>query len=198
MADTRRQLLDAARASLLEVGYANLSTRRIAESAGLALGHLHYHFGSKRNLILAVLADDNERLLERQRTMYEGDAPLWKQWEQACDYLDDDLRSGYVRVLQEMTAAGWSEPEIATSVRAFLGQWFDLLTAIAERTERGLGSLGPFTAAEVAALAGDAFLGAESMLLLGVSEDEVPHRGALRKVGEWIRTMEEAEQRSGG
>jgi AcrR family transcriptional regulator len=191
MAETRQQILDAARTCLLEGGYANLSTRRIADSAGLALSHLHYHFGSKRQLILAVLGQENERLLERQRQMYGDDLPLWKQWEQACDYLDADLRSGYVRVLQEMTAAGWSDAEVAAAIRAFLQGWFDLLTDVAERAERRIGSFGPFSAADIAALVGDAFLGAETMLLLGVTDADVPHRSALRKVGAWIRLLEE-------
>ena len=46
-----------------------------------------------------------------------GREPLWRQWERACDYLDDDLESGYVRVLQEMIAAGWSDAEVAAAVR---------------------------------------------------------------------------------
>jgi len=192
MTDTRRQILDSARACLLEVGYASLSTRRIADAAGLTLGHLHYHFGSKRNLILAVLADENVRLLDRQSRLFAEDLPLWKQWEQACDYLDADLRSGYVRVLQEMTAAGWSDPEVGTAVRVTLQGWFDLLTVVADRAEQRLGAFGLFTPAEIAALVGDAFLGAETMLLLDVPEAEVPHRSALRKVGSWIRQFEES------
>lgn len=193
MTDTRRQILDSARGCLLEAGYAALSTRRIADSAGLTLGHLHYHFGSKRNLILAVLADENQRLLARQSRMYAEDVPLWKQWEQACDYLDADMRSGYVRVLQEMTAAGWADPEVGAAVRAILKSWFDLLTVVAERAEQHLGGFGLFTPSELAALVGDAFLGAETMLLLDVSDAEVPHRSALRKVGTWIRQIEERE-----
>lgn len=191
MMETRQQILDAARGCLLEAGYAKLSTRRIAQTAGVALGHIHYHFGSKRQLILEVLAQENGGLLERQSQMYGDDVPLWKQWEQACDYLDADLRSGYVRVLQEMTAAGWSDPEVAAAVGTCLQGWFDLLTGVAERAERRLGSFGPFDAADIGALVGDAFLGAETMLLLGVNEADVPHRSALRKVGAWIRALEE-------
>jgi AcrR family transcriptional regulator len=190
VAERQEQILEAARTCLLEAGYAHLSTRRVAEAAGMGLGHIHYHFGSKRNLILAVLARENARLLDRQRSMYGYDAPLWKQWEQACDFLDDDLRSGYVRVLQEMTAAGWSDPELAAAVRAFLQGWFDLLTDVAARAQERLGSLGPFSAQELAALVGDAFLGAETMLLLGVIDRDVPHRSALRRVGQWIREIE--------
>ena len=191
MADTKQLILVAARRCLVEEGYGSLSTRRIAEAAGVRPGHLHYHFGSKRNLVLAVLAEENARLLERQSQMYGDSVPLWKQWEQACDFLDDDLRSGYVRVLHEMTAAGWSDSEVAAAVRTFLQGWFELLTAVARRVEARLGSLGPFTAEEVGTLVGDAFLGAETMLLLGVRDSDVPHRSALRRVGAWIRELEE-------
>jgi AcrR family transcriptional regulator len=66
-ADTRSAIVAAARGRLLADGYANLSTRRVADAAGVPLSQIHYHFGSKRQLILAVLAAENERLLERQR-----------------------------------------------------------------------------------------------------------------------------------
>ncbi|MDX1620062.1 MAG: helix-turn-helix domain-containing protein [Nitriliruptorales bacterium] len=191
MSDTREQILDAARTCLLRDGYANLSTRAIADEAGLRMGHLHYHFGSKRNLVLAVLDAENQRRLDRQEEMYGAEAPLWKQWEQACDFLEDDLESGYVRILQEMIAAGWTEPDIAERVRAMLGGWYDLLTSVAQRAQREIGSFGPFIPAEVAALVGDAFIGAEALVLLGFSEERIPQRAALRKVGELIRLAEE-------
>ena len=193
MSDTREHILEAARTCLLRSGFANLSTRAVADEAGVGTGHLHYHFGSKRNLVLAVLEAENQRLLARQQEMYGDEAPLWKQWEQACDFLEDDLASGYVRILQEMIAAGWSEPDIAADVRAMIGAWIDLLAGVAERAERDLGTLGPFTPREIAVLIGDGFLGAESMLLLGGSEERMPHRSALRKIGALIRATEEAE-----
>lgn len=193
MADTRQVILEAARTCLLRSGFANLSTRAVAEEAGVGTGHLHYHFGSKRNLVLAVLDTENERRLERQEQMYGDDAPLWKQWEQACDYLEDDLASGYVRILQEMIAAGWSAPDIAERVRAMMRGWYDLLADVAERAERELGGLGPFTPREVAVLVGDAFIGAEALLLLDLSGEDMPHRSALRRVGDLIRVAEESE-----
>jgi AcrR family transcriptional regulator len=191
MADTRQAILDAARTCLLRSGFSNLSTRAVAEEAGVGTGHLHYHFGSKHNLVLAVLDAENARLLARQEQLYESEAPLWKQWEQACDFLEDDLRSGYVQILQEMIAAGWTDPGIAERVRAMLEGWYELLTEVAERAERELGTFGPFTPREIAVLAGDAFIGAESLLLLGMSDETVPHRSALRRVGELIRLVEE-------
>src|SRR4029450_143471 len=152
--DTRTLILDAARSRLLADGYAGLSTRKVAEEAQVPLSQLHYHFGSKQGLILALFAEENQRRLARQRSMYAEDAPLWQRYEQACDYLEDDLDSGYVRVLQESIAAGWSNREVGDAVRDLLGGWFALLAEVAGEAEGRHGPLGPFTAEEGATLVG--------------------------------------------
>ena len=189
--DTRSRILAAAKGALLDAGYAKLSTRAIAEAAGVPLSQIHYHFGSKQNLMLAVLDAENQQRLSRQSAMYKSDLPLWKQWVQACDFFDDDLESGYVRVLLEMTAAGWSDREIAAAVSAEVRGWFDLLTEVMRRAAERFGSLGPFTPAELAALAGLPFIGAEALILLGLDDSHVAARSALRKVGELLRAQEE-------
>lgn len=188
---TRSAILEAAKHVLLGSGYAGLSTRKIAEIAGVPLSQIHYHFGSKQGLVLSLLADENERLLKRQRSMYAEDLPLWKQWEQACDFLEDDLASGYVRVLQEMTAAGWSDPEIAAAVRQMIESWFKVMSEVAARAAERVGGLGPFTPDEAGVIAGAPFLGIESLILLGFEEKVLPMRSALRKFGELLRSLEE-------
>lgn len=190
-AETHASILAAARARLLAEGYANLSTRAVAETAGVPLSQIHYHFGSKQQLILAVLEAENARLLDRQRRMYEGPEPLSRHWERACDFLDEDLESGYVRVLQEMIAAGWSDSVVATAVRDMLGAWYRLLGDVARREAERLGGLGPFTPEEVAMLMGLPFMGAEAALLLGMDKSQFPVRSALRKLGAVIRGLEE-------
>ncbi|MGH8957088.1 MAG: TetR/AcrR family transcriptional regulator [Acidimicrobiia bacterium] len=189
---TKAGVLAAAKAALIETGYAQLSTRGIAEMAEVPLSQIHYHFGSKKNLVLAVLEEENRRLLERQAEMYGTSTPLWKQWEQACDFLDSDLDSGYVRVLQEMMAAGWSDAEIADAVRSYLKGWFDLLREVAVTAAGRIGSVGMLTPADVASLIGAAFLGAEAMILLGF--EDKPTRKALRSVGVVIRRMEDDQR----
>ena len=188
-ADTRTGILDAARSAILADGYAALSTRRVAELAGVPLSQIHYHFGSKRQLVLAVLAAENARLLERQAGMYDAPEPLWVRWDRACDFLDIDLRSGYVRILQEMIAAGWSDAEVASSVREMLSGWFVLLADVARREQERGTDLGPFTPEEVGAMMGLPFIGAETMLLAGMPEDVLPARSALRKVGAVLRGL---------
>jgi AcrR family transcriptional regulator len=194
-ADTRASILAAARARLLAEGYANLSTRAVADAAGVPLSQIHYHYGSKQQLILAVLDAENERLLHRQRRMYEGPEPLSRHWELACDFLDEDLESGYVRVLQEMIAAGWSDQVVASAVRDLLGAWYRLLGDVARREAQRLGGLGPFTPEEVAMLMGLPFMGAEGALLLGMDEREFPVRSALRKIGALIVDAERTRPR---
>jgi AcrR family transcriptional regulator len=180
---TRASIIEAARRALLAEGHVALSTRRVADLAGVPLSQIHYHFGSKRHLIVAVLAAENARLLDRQARMFDSPEPLWVRWDRACDYLDEDLASGYVRILQEMIAAGWSDPQVAAAVRELLSGWHTLLADVARReSERGA-NFGSFTAEEVAALMALPFLGAEQMILLGMPDSVLPARSALRKVG---------------
>jgi AcrR family transcriptional regulator len=193
--DTRSRIIDAVRQRLLLDGYVGLSTRKVADQAGVPLSQLHYHFGSKGGLVLALFEEENKRRLERQSRMYAEDMPLWQRYEQACDFLEDDLDSGYVRVLQEMIAAGWSNEGVGDAVHKLLGGWYELLTEVARETERRHGPLGPFTAEEIAALVTTTFIGSEALLLAGFDRKVMPIRSALRRIGVVIRALE--EERSG-
>ena len=195
--ETSALILDATRSRLLADGYGGLSTRKVAEQAGVPLSQLHYHFGSKQGLILALLEEENQRRLARQHRKYAEDAPLWQRYERACDFLEDDLDSGYVRVLQEMIAAGWSNKELGDAVRELVGGWFSLLNEVAREAEQRHGPLGPFTPDEVGTLVGAAFIGAEALLLIGFDRELLPIRSALRRFGVVIRQLEEGQTRQG-
>ncbi len=189
--DTAHAILAAARARLLSEGFAGLSTRKVAQQAGVPLSQVHYHFGSKGGMVLAILEAENRRRLGRQAAMYSRDEPLWRRYAQACDFLEDDLESGYVRVLQEMIAAGWSTPELAEAMKSILRGWFELLAEVTTEAAETFDGLGPFTPVEVATLIGSAFLGSEALLLLGFDRHELPIRASLRRIGELIRSAEE-------
>jgi AcrR family transcriptional regulator len=189
--DTATRIIKAARSCLLAEGYAKLSTRKAADAAGVPLSQIHYHFGGKQGLVLALLAHENQQLIERQRQMYGTDTPLWKRYEQACDFLDEDLASGYVRVLQEMIAAGWSDTAVGPQVLDLIRTWLTVLEAVAREAEERFGGLGPFTADEVAALIGLSFLGGEAVILLDDPTWSGKVRAALRSVGKLIRAAEE-------
>jgi AcrR family transcriptional regulator len=192
---TRTLIIEAARRRLLADGYAGLSTRKVADEAEVPLSQLHYYFGSKGGLILALFEEENQRRLERQTRMYAEPTPLWQRYERACDFLEDDLDSGYVRVLQEMIAAGWSNDDIRDAVRKLLGGWFELLVEVAREAERRHGPLGPFTAEEVGTLVGTVYIGAEALILLGFDRQMLPIRSAVRRIGVLIRQLEEGSTR---
>ncbi len=183
---TRGKLIQAAMECLLSDGHANLSTRRVSDRAGVPLSQIHYHFGGRQGLVLALLAHQNEQLIERQRAMYDADLPLWKRYEQSCTFLREDLESGYVRMLQEMIAAGWTDQAIGEAVTQLLRVWFDLLEAVIVEAAAEIGDLGPFNPRSLATLVGLGFMGGESMMLLGDAwADDV--FAALQAVGNMLK-----------
>jgi AcrR family transcriptional regulator len=189
--ETSTTLLEAAKKVVRQNGHSGLSTRDVAAAAGVPLSQIHYHFGSKQGLMLALFDYLNAQLLDRQNAMFhDATLSLSQRWDRACDYLDEDIASGYVRVLQELIAASWSDPEVAKVVRAGLMGWFDLIADVARQAEKELGGLGPFSAEEVAALISSAFIGGESLYLLGAEKKGAPVRQSLRRVGDAIRIAE--------
>lgn len=188
-------LLEAAKQVLRSRGYAAVSTREVAAAAGVPLSQIHYHFGSKQGLLLALFEYLDTQLLGRQQALYaDTSLSLADQWDRACAYLDDDLASGYVRVMHELVAAGWADPAVGDVVRKSLGHWISLVIELARRFEQAHGPLGPLSAEDVGALVSNAFIGAESLVLTGLDQDgRIPLRASLRRVGALIRSLERKE-----
>ena len=139
--ETKRELLEAAQKVLLEEGYSGLSTRRVAEAANTQMSQIQYHFGSKEGMILALFEYLNAQLIDRQtRTFNNPDLSVSEKWAASCDYLDDDIASGYVRVLMELTAAGWSNPAIGAAVRSAYAEWRALILSLVREVEQQNGS----------------------------------------------------------
>ena len=186
---TRAQLITAATDVLREHGYAGASMRAVAERAGVRLSLVHYHFGSKQGLLVAVMEELTAELLERQQTMFTEDRPFADQWRTACEYLREDVRSGYVRILWELWAAGLSDPELAERWRATQRGWRDLVEARLERLESDGVEL-PMRPRALTTLIANLFEGAETEILAGVSEEESPHLEALEACAELIARAE--------
>jgi AcrR family transcriptional regulator len=120
-------LLDAAERLLIEVGHAELTTRRVAAEAGVNHGLVHYYFGSMEELLLQVLERFTDRLIERQTTMYEANVPFLEKWRTAMRWLDEDVEAGYPKVWWELQAMAWNHPEMAERLARVDGVWRGLL-----------------------------------------------------------------------
>jgi AcrR family transcriptional regulator len=192
---TKSGILDAARQVLQEQGYSGLSTRSVASAAGVPLSQIQYHFGSKEGMLLALYEFMNSQLLERQNAMFDDpNLTLSQKWDLACDYLDADIASGYVRVFQELMAAGWANPEIGQVVRNGTMGWIELITKLTQEAQDCHGSFAPFTPEEISALVVAAFTGAEANLLLGLEDQGIPIRRALRRFCDVIRMFEQGSK----
>ena len=124
---TAEAFLDAAERLLLEVGHAEVSTRRLAAEAGANQGLVHYYFGSMDELFVQVLERFTERLVARQREMYAADAPFIEKWRAAWRFQEEDLESGYSKIWMELQALSWNRPELRPRVARVNNEWRGVL-----------------------------------------------------------------------
>jgi AcrR family transcriptional regulator len=131
-------LLDAAERLLVDVGYSGITTRRLAEEAGLNHGLVHYYFGSIENMLARTLERFTERLIERQRAMYAADIPFIEKWRTAMRFLvSEDVT--YEKVWMELQAMAWNQPELRERLARVDGEWRAVLTQAFEEPRRELG-----------------------------------------------------------
>jgi AcrR family transcriptional regulator len=187
---TRDCLVAAAREILIEQGHAGASTRAVADRAGVRLSLVHYHFGGRQGLLAEVLERDNEQLLERQRELFDAPGPLADKWRTACDLLDADIRSGYVRLQFELWGAGLVDDDLAAGWRAALKGWRELLASVFERWAQEHEIELPLRPKALASLVANLFEGIEVEMLGGVAEEDAPHREVLDYFGELIARAE--------
>jgi AcrR family transcriptional regulator len=136
-AQTEEAFLDAAERLLVEVGYAGITTRRLAEEARANHGLVHYYFGSMESLLVRTLERFTERLIARQRAMYaDPEVPFIEKWRTAMRYLvGEDV--AYEKIWLELQALAWNRPELRERVAHVNEEWRAVLTeAFAEPRER--------------------------------------------------------------
>jgi AcrR family transcriptional regulator len=131
-------LLDAAERLLVDVGYAGITTRKLAEAAGVNHGLVHYYFGSNENLLVRALERFTERLIVRQREMYAADLPFIEKWRTAMRYLiSEDVT--YEKIWLELQALAWNNADIRAHLERVDAEWRAVLTEAFEEPHRELG-----------------------------------------------------------
>jgi AcrR family transcriptional regulator len=90
---------------------------------------VHYYFGSIEELLMQVLERFTERILTRQRAMYEDpNVPFIEKWRKAMNYIDVDLDAGYPKIWYELQAMAWNKPEFRARLQHLYQQWDEVLT----------------------------------------------------------------------
>ncbi len=113
--DARQQatvaLMDAAERLLYEVGYAGVTTRAVAEAAGVNHGLVHYYFGSMEELLTQTLARFVEQLALALEGLYaDPNLTFAEKWRLGSQFWVNEPTSRFPKILLELLAMGWNMP----------------------------------------------------------------------------------------
>lgn len=146
---TRARILTAALHEARDAGFHKASVARIAARAGVAVGNLHYHFGSRRELLRQLMGTVVADLMSRLHAVdADGEADFFERQRASMLTYLDYLRAhpGLVRLADEIKL---HEPDL---YRSAIGDWVERMAArIRAGIERG--TLRAMDDAEIAAQA---------------------------------------------
>lgn len=100
MEETRAVLITMARKVFSERGYADTSMDDLTAQAGFTRGALYHHFGDKKGLLAAVVAQIDHEMDQRLDMISEQAKDIWSGFNQRCHtYLDMAIESEYQRIV---------------------------------------------------------------------------------------------------
>jgi AcrR family transcriptional regulator len=114
---TRLAILDAAQAIMAEQGYPAVTSRAVAERAGLKSQLVHYYFRSMDDLYIAIYRRVVDQLAERQRTVLESDKPLRALWDITRDPQSVTLTYELVALANHRKALQAEMAEVGSQLR---------------------------------------------------------------------------------
>jgi AcrR family transcriptional regulator len=176
-------LLDAAERLLVEQGYGAITTRRLAEQAGVNPGLVHYHFGSMEEVMVQVLERFTARLIARQRAMYSSDRPFLEKWRSAWAFQEEDLANGYSKIWLELQAMAWNRPELRARVQHVNEEWRRVLTEAIAPALRDYG----FETLSLEATVGVVMTMAQGYALERLSGIDRGHAALLSEIEGWMK-----------
>jgi AcrR family transcriptional regulator len=107
--------MDAAERLLYEVGYAGVTTRAVAEAAGVNHGLVHYYFGSMEELLTQTLERFVEELALALEALYaDPNLTFSEKWRLGSQFWVDEPTSRFPKILLELLAMGWNMPDLRT------------------------------------------------------------------------------------
>jgi len=128
--DTKSGILDAAGRIVLERGAMGLTLEAVAAEAGLSKGGLLYHYGSKEQLLTAMigrLIEVTEQRIEDHRARDSGHGSWARGYLDACasDGLPETDPTGRLGIA--LLAAGAADPELLADLRSRQATWRERL-----------------------------------------------------------------------
>lgn len=117
-AATRNAIIEAAIACLVDEGYVALTTRRVAERAGIAQSTVMHHFETRESLLVEAVTDVALRLAEQALDRVDLAALRTPELREAVlDEAWNEFSSPQALAAAQLWAAVWIEPELAPTLR---------------------------------------------------------------------------------
>ncbi|TKT81131.1 TetR/AcrR family transcriptional regulator [Aquamicrobium sp. LC103] len=116
IAETRTKLIAAGRRAFGTVGYADASMDDFTAEAGLTRGALYHHFGGKKGLLEAVVAELDREMSERTLALASKASDPWEAFLIECTcYLDLALDPEIQRIVHRDGPAVLGDPSLWAS-----------------------------------------------------------------------------------
>ncbi|TPL98858.1 TetR/AcrR family transcriptional regulator [Mesorhizobium sp. B2-3-11] len=133
IAETRAKLIAAARQAFGTIGYAEASMDDFTASAGLTRGALYHHFGDKKGLLQAVIAQIDAEMAARVNEVASRAPTRWQHFVDECTtYIEMALEPEIQRIMFRDGPAVLGDPAQWSNANACVGSMTDHLTALQE------------------------------------------------------------------
>ena len=142
-AKNRGVLLDAAEQLMLDEGYAAVTSRRVAQKAGLKPQLVHYYFRTMDELFMAVFRRRAQRGLRYQAEILKSRQPLWALWKFHTESPDTALTMEFTALANHRKEL---RAEIAYYAERFRDEQSKVVAGALERYGMGVYELPPVVA----------------------------------------------------
>ena len=148
IAETRAKLVGAARQAFGTVGYAEASMDDFTAAAGLTRGALYHHFGDKKGLLQAVIAEIDAEMSARMREVSENAKSAWRGFvDENIAYIEMALEPEIQRIVLRDGPAVLGDPSQWPNANACISSMKKSLARLKE--EGVVGDIDPEAAARL-------------------------------------------------
>ena len=149
IAETRAKLIAAARQAFGTIGYAEASMDDFTASAGLTRGALYHHFGDKKGLLEAVIAEIDGEMAARVNEVASRAPTRWQRFVDECTtYIEMALEPEIQRIMFRDGPAVLGDPAKWPNANACIASMTGHLTTLQEEGVV-VSSLDPETASRL-------------------------------------------------
>jgi AcrR family transcriptional regulator len=174
IAETRAKLIAAARHAFGTVGYAEASMDDFTAAAGLTRGALYHHFGDKRGLLEAVIAQIDAEMNERICAVSAKAPNRWQGFvDESVTYIEMALEPEIQRIMLRDGPAVLGDPSQWPTANACITSMTKSLTLL--RQEGVVGDIDPEATARLVS-------GASTIAALWIANSDDPEATSKKAV----------------